>query len=302
MATVQVQACAALASWLDTATRKLSTESAARVRDEIQQHFESACEDALVAGATIDDSCRSALDSLGDAKAVNRHYRREKWGWIPMSSQTSPHRPQSVRWAVACLWMCLGVFVLMFWRLGLQGALNDVPILGILSPFVFHALLAWRINVGRGWARWLYSAYCGYMLLVVPFLPQSSSFDSTATPERLIENLYYLLLTVAFVLLFTSTSRQWFGAMAAVPKPSAGAPSLPEDQLALLRAEAGEDARVFATMSQDSTAWTCICGTRSPLDQSKAIQNCKGCHRNRDHAIEHYSEEAFRPSIAVPAS
>jgi hypothetical protein len=66
----------ALAAWLDTATRKLSTDSAARVREEIREHFESAREEAVAAGVTADSACLSALASLGDAKTVNRRYRR----------------------------------------------------------------------------------------------------------------------------------------------------------------------------------------------------------------------------------
>jgi hypothetical protein len=51
--------------WLSDATRGLSTESAARVRAEIQQHYDSACE----AGG-------DALAELGDPRAANRAYRK----------------------------------------------------------------------------------------------------------------------------------------------------------------------------------------------------------------------------------
>ena len=63
------------AAWLDTATRKLSAETAARARQEIEEHFESAREDAVATGVTGDKASRYALSSLGDAKAVNRQYR-----------------------------------------------------------------------------------------------------------------------------------------------------------------------------------------------------------------------------------
>ncbi len=66
----------ALAAWLDIATRKLSTASAARVRKELQEHVESAREDASAAGAAGTDARRTALESLGNAKTVNRRYRR----------------------------------------------------------------------------------------------------------------------------------------------------------------------------------------------------------------------------------
>lgn len=54
-----------LEQWLSDATRGLSPESAARVRAEIQQHYDSTRE----AGG-------DALAALGDPRAANRGYRR----------------------------------------------------------------------------------------------------------------------------------------------------------------------------------------------------------------------------------
>jgi len=54
-----------LEQWLSAATRGLSAESAARVRAEIQQHHELACE----AGG-------DAIAALGDPRAANRAYRK----------------------------------------------------------------------------------------------------------------------------------------------------------------------------------------------------------------------------------
>jgi hypothetical protein len=64
-----------LDSWLKQATRHLSKDSAAQVRTEIQEHYESAREDAMSGGATADDADRSAVTALGDAMAANRQYR-----------------------------------------------------------------------------------------------------------------------------------------------------------------------------------------------------------------------------------
>ncbi len=66
----------ALDSWLNQATRRLSSDSAAQVRTEIREHYESAREGAIEAGASADDSDRSALAALGDPKAANRQYRK----------------------------------------------------------------------------------------------------------------------------------------------------------------------------------------------------------------------------------
>lgn len=54
--------------WLVGATYGLSAESAARVRAEIEEHYES----AVSSGATE----REALVALGDAKAANRQYKK----------------------------------------------------------------------------------------------------------------------------------------------------------------------------------------------------------------------------------
>jgi hypothetical protein len=64
-----------LEPWLEQATRRLSKDSAAQVRSEIQEHYESAREAALSAGATPEEAERSAVAALGDARTANRQYR-----------------------------------------------------------------------------------------------------------------------------------------------------------------------------------------------------------------------------------
>jgi hypothetical protein len=65
-----------LDSWLKQATRRLSRASTAQVRAEIQEHYESAREAALSAGATTDDADRQAIAALGDARTANCQYRK----------------------------------------------------------------------------------------------------------------------------------------------------------------------------------------------------------------------------------
>jgi hypothetical protein len=67
---------AALDTWLKKATRHLSAASAAQVRAEIQEHYESAREDAMRSGVTAEEADRLAVTALGDAKAANREYRK----------------------------------------------------------------------------------------------------------------------------------------------------------------------------------------------------------------------------------
>jgi hypothetical protein len=65
-----------LASWLEQATRHLSKDSAAQVRTEIQEHYESEREAAMNRGATAEHADRSAVTALGNAKVANRQYRK----------------------------------------------------------------------------------------------------------------------------------------------------------------------------------------------------------------------------------
>ena len=64
-----------LDGWLEQATRRLSKNSAAQVRAEIQEHYASSREDAISGGATADEADRLAVSALGDAKVANREYR-----------------------------------------------------------------------------------------------------------------------------------------------------------------------------------------------------------------------------------
>ena len=61
--------------WLNQATRHLSKDSAAQVRAEIQEHYQSAREAAISSGATHEESSISALATLGDARTANCQYR-----------------------------------------------------------------------------------------------------------------------------------------------------------------------------------------------------------------------------------
>ena len=65
----------ALDNWLKQATRWLSRDSAAQVREEIQAHYESAREAALSNGANAAEADRLAVAALGDARTANCQYR-----------------------------------------------------------------------------------------------------------------------------------------------------------------------------------------------------------------------------------
>ena len=78
-----------LDSWLNETTRHLARDSAAQVRSEIQEHYESAIDAAIAAGSTIDEADRLALDALGDAKTANCQYRQ-----VPTDSLGSENPPR----------------------------------------------------------------------------------------------------------------------------------------------------------------------------------------------------------------
>lgn len=64
-----------LDNWLKQATRQLSKSSAAQVRTEIQEHYDSEREAAMSGGASADEADRLAVAVLGDAKTANCQYR-----------------------------------------------------------------------------------------------------------------------------------------------------------------------------------------------------------------------------------
>jgi hypothetical protein len=64
-----------LETWLKQATRHLSKDSAAQVRTEIREHYESAREAAMNGGANADEADEQAVAALGNAKTANCQYR-----------------------------------------------------------------------------------------------------------------------------------------------------------------------------------------------------------------------------------
>ena len=63
-------------AWLTQATKHLSRDAAAQVRDEIQEHYEAARESAMERSCSSEEAGGIALVALGDATAANRQYRK----------------------------------------------------------------------------------------------------------------------------------------------------------------------------------------------------------------------------------
>lgn len=101
-----------LERWLVAATHNLSAESAAQVRAEIREHYQSAYEAGLVLGSPSQEADLAAVMALGDARSVNRQYRRvlltareaKRLHWISFDPSSSPPRRVTTgEWAAQLL-------------------------------------------------------------------------------------------------------------------------------------------------------------------------------------------------------
>ena len=63
-------------AWLLRAIWRLSADSYEQVRSEIQDHFDSAREEALSSGAAPQEAIRIAVESLGNPRAAKLAYRK----------------------------------------------------------------------------------------------------------------------------------------------------------------------------------------------------------------------------------
>ncbi len=65
-----------LFAWLKVATKGLSDESRARIREEITDHFHDAIVEGLRANLTEDAAAEQAIEGLGNPKAARRAFHR----------------------------------------------------------------------------------------------------------------------------------------------------------------------------------------------------------------------------------
>jgi uncharacterized membrane protein len=135
-----------LESWLTDATRGLSKDSAAQVRTEIGEHYES----SLRHDVTPDEADRIAVAALGDAKAANRQYRK-----VLLTSREAAMLRQSNREARA---ICSGGLLK-----GLMIALSVAFLCGGVAFFLAGAIFVARTLL-LGWVL------VGLMAFA-PFLP-----------------------------------------------------------------------------------------------------------------------------------
>jgi hypothetical protein len=177
-----------LDSWLNRATRHLSKDSAAQVRTEIREHYESAREAAVGGGATEDEADRSALAALGDAKAANRQYRK-----VLLTSYEARMLRDATRQSAVCFppW-------LKWW-------LRATPV-GILLMAV--ALLFLEGGIDQALVTML---ICGG-LAASPFLPVYAPARG-----RIFRRIKWAAMIGMFGLAFWPNAHQWYWALLSCP-------------------------------------------------------------------------------------
>lgn len=137
-----------LETWLGEATRGLAADSAAQVRREIGEHYESAREAAVAGGSSAEEADRLAVRALGDAKTANCQYRqvlltsaearmlREgKWEARAICS-----RPW-LKWLLVAVPVVLVEAAATFYFHGEIGLARDLLLAGIGMSPLFAALL-----------------------------------------------------------------------------------------------------------------------------------------------------------------
>jgi hypothetical protein len=173
-----------LDNWLNQATRHLAKASAAQVRTEILEHYESAREAAVAEGVSADAAATRALTSLGDAKIANRQYREV----LLTSSEARMLRDRNWE-ALACSrpylkWLFLAVpFTLLaiaaaLYLAGRHAFAQDVSIMAFgMSPLLLAPLLPiytpFRGRIFR-YVKWV--AFTGAFLLILGPLALKSSW------------------------------------------------------------------------------------------------------------------------------
>jgi hypothetical protein len=172
-----------LNGWLEKATRRLSKDSAAKVRAEIEEHYESAREAEISCGASMEEASRIALRQLGDPREANCAYRK-----VLLTSAEARLLHESnfeVRAICSRPW-------LKWTSLSLPG----VMLLGSVAALLMHQP---RVAMGSLLAGLLMA-----LAFIVPFLPVY-----TRKRGRIVRGLRWALLVCVITLAFGTSATQW---------------------------------------------------------------------------------------------
>jgi hypothetical protein len=172
-----------LDSWLNHATRRLSRDSAAQVRAEILEHYESAREAAMSRGATADDADHQAIAALGDARTANCQYRKV----LLTASEARLLRQGNWEARAICS------------RAWLKRALVALPLAGLVAATAFFLMGSLEI------ARILLVSGLGTSLLfAAPMLPVY-----TRSRSRIYRAVKGLAIIAMLTLVFGSDALKW---------------------------------------------------------------------------------------------
>ena len=173
-----------LDSWIGRATCDLSLDSAAQVRAEIVEHFESARETAIVAGTNAADADRAALAALGDARAANCQYRKV----LLTSAEAKMLREGNWEARAVCA------------RPWLKTIMQAVPAIPLAVTFVM-------LSRGEAAAARLpfLASLALFMFLAAPFLPVYTPWRG-----RVYRAAKWAALIAVFVLAFGADSLKYF--------------------------------------------------------------------------------------------
>ena len=123
-------------------------------------------------------------------------------------------KPKSVRRAVLCLWMSVSLVLFLtvaafFVPLGIPH--DVVTTVTNLASAALMALVAVKLDAGRGWAQWLFAAVyvLGLSTFVVSMLLSPETFRSLPILLQASGIVQLALQTAALVFMFTPTSQRW---------------------------------------------------------------------------------------------
>jgi hypothetical protein len=155
-----------LDSWLSQATRHLAAASVARVRSEIQEHYESAREAAMADGACADEADGLALKALGDSETANCQYRQvlltsaearmlREGNWEARAVCSRPW----LKWLILAAYVAAMEAAVALFVTGHAGVARDVLIAAMGMGPLFAALLLPINTPSRGrifrYAKWV---------------------------------------------------------------------------------------------------------------------------------------------------
>ena len=130
---------------------------------------------------------------------------------------TNAPRPQTIVRAALCLWFSVALTLLVTAAqvLGLAPLVGSTAGMTVTIGLVtagFLALIAVSISSRRGWGRWLFAVIyvlgtLGLAMLVAMTPETFRTFPMVLQANMVVQ---FALQTAALVLMFSSTSRQWF--------------------------------------------------------------------------------------------